>query len=413
MGITSSVDIDLNALTTAPFETSAVEGKEKLPGSRPIAIRISEQGVHFFFERRQEVVVPLSQISGWEFCEKVCIVTYSGKVLKSTGAKRLSKESCGAEYVSDDWEELSDATVAIEADPKDIRLLQKQFNLLRIREYVLHLSSAEMESLDIRCCGSCELLYNSIQAPSEGCSYCAECLTILKGQKSLCLDNEKPYNFCASGFFALLGHELKKGLYRLTGNSTYTFQGFDNEVRPAVAKLLSHFLWACLWLIIIASLWYPVIWGWMPPTFLEWVRYAIYGFMALTLVNVFFFGYYATGLLIRGGVSTLISPPPWERVFRFSRDGKMDKALSLMEEKNLLDHPGLLANVALGCFKKKSISAGWDYLKKALALCPSHPALLVLAHTYAPNEEKVYWKQKLEVTHLAQQLFIHSYKLVP
>lgn len=161
------------------------------------------------------------------------------------------------------------------------------------------------------------------------------------------------FSFTSSGLFTLID---EKG------------ESFYERRQPLFDKLLSHLLWVCSWLSLIAILNYfckNIFLLKMVNSFL----------MALIFVHLFIFGCRLTQLLLMGGIKELLFPPLWERVGR-----KLEKkgSLQLLQAYKLDTHMGHLTNLVRIQIKKGAISDAKATLEKALSHFPEHPLLLRL-----------------------------------
>ena len=162
-------------------------------------------------------------------------------------------------------------------------------------------------------------------------------------------DGRYAYGFTSSGFFTLINRD---------GEPLY------DATIPLCEKLGSHLIWIFLWIVLIiaSNLLLPD----------QYVFIIDCVLMSLIFFHLFLFGCRLTTLLLKGGFRPVFFPPLWMRLTRQLQKGE---GLECLKEHKLEEHPGLLVNLALIQFTRDQKQEGQQTLRRALSLCPDHPAI--------------------------------------
>ncbi len=345
------MSLDLDLLLATPFHTTPFEGVV-YQSHRPTTVQVTEDGL--FLGSR---FVPEQELLGCEFTKRFLIISF------------LEDE----------------AVQSLVIKLKDDKLLdlQKQINLLRLRHYFSKLPNLQRLTTLVEQCPDCDLFFVSTKAE---CKYCPECDSIIRDGHSISHDSKLHFACTEDAYFSFVGteHEKKVGFFK--DKHCHGSQSFHTRVKNVTDHVKSHGIWLVFWGLIISLV---TLFADSPLT--------LFALMILCFIHVTLIGYYFTGLLLSHSIRPLLFPPLWHKITRLIQTGKIEDAKKILQFHKLTDHPGFIYNFALAAFKSEQYELAWNYLNRALELCPNHPAFLALAAHYASKETVNAWQNQYKM----------------
>lgn len=333
--------IAVSEILSTSFETEPFHGVDRAAKRRPISIQVKEDGLHFTVSTGDEIVVSVGDLSDWHFEGRYVYFVYAGLSVKPhPKGDRLVDGSHSA--------------VLIQLQSSEVKTLQRQFNLLRIRSYLELMDEERLSCVALVQCAECGLVYDG---EGEGAvSFCPECLSMVSGGRNLCIEGGYLFNFCKDGWFDFLGCDGDQPRSLPAMVQGEGFLSFRSLSRPYLAKIGSHGLWMSLW----GLLWWPA--ARLPQPYNYFAGYLL---LFLLFASCVFAGSYLLTLFFKGWLRPVVMLPRWARLILRMRRFRS------AELRGLEEHPGFLSNMAL---RSRDLS----YLERAISLCPTHPALLEL-----------------------------------
>jgi hypothetical protein len=351
--------IDTSELLSTRFDTEKFLGVDRAIKRRPIGVQITERGVHLFFATGDEVVIPSDHISDWHFEGRHALFIYDGLSLKPGKGRRPDRLIEG-----------NSALTLIQLTVHEIDQLRRQFNLLRVRNYLASMDAKRRLRVALVQCPECELVYDGEGEGRVG--FCPECLAMLDGGRNLCIERGYLYNFCGDGWFDFLGcdRDEPRSLPSMMGGNG--FLPFSKVSGRYLRKIGSHFLWILLWVV-----------GWwlarlLPEPYNNLTGYAL---LFLCFTSALFMSSYILTLFFKGWLRPALLNPAWGRLIL-----RMRRRLPTTLSESLEEHPGFLSNRAL-------LTGQLTYLERAVELCPTHPALLELMTRLTSDGQRERWEK--------------------
>lgn len=359
-------------LLSTQFETERFSGVDRAAKRRPIGVQVTERGLHLFLATGNEVVISVDQISDWHFEGRYALFVYDGLSLKP-----------GGRHGPDRLVDGNSAFTLIQLHPNEVDRLQRQFNLLRIRNYLEWMDEKRRDRVVLVQCSECGLVYDGEGEGQVG--FCPECLSMVDGDRNLCAQRGYLYNFCGDGWFDFLGcdGDEPRSLPAMVGGKG--FLPFRRVCKRFVRKIGSHFLWMLLWV----GLWWPA--KFLPQPYNYFAGYLL---LFLLFIGCVCISSYVLTLFFKGWLRPLLLSPKWGRLV-----SKMRRRLSVsLQSCALEEHPGFLSNLAL-------LTGQSSHLERAVELCPTHPALLELMARSSSDQERERWEKLHEVALRRAALF--------
>lgn len=356
---------DCQDILHRPFQTEVWKGRAIHQGGMEMELQVCEDGLHYKLGKEARHFLPIQDLAGWAFTEKQFI-----------------------------FEDATGRVCFFKSDAKSIDVVKKQFNILRARNYLDSLEAEDLQAQRLTSCPSCSLLCNISEAGKAPVRYCGECMAMFSDEAVLTQEGDFSLNFCPSGFFSLIGGNCGGRAPQVDENGRVLFTEFRPEFRRIFLRIAIHGVLSILWLGLLSL-------AWMAPSGLP--QWLLYGIMGVLFFHVAAVGYYGSGLMMYGGARSYFFPKGAEKLGILCKKGRMEKAKKLMEDQSLHGDPGSWSNLAVGHFFKEEDEMAQTALRRALELCPNHPALINLAITILPKEEGPAWEARLEKVQRANQ----------
>ncbi len=351
-------------------ECSAYEVKAHQGFRRPLVlIKISESLISLEGKKIQEHITP-NNLKGWEFCDPYLILSF----VDQSGIEK---------------------SYTFEFNENELFGFQKLFLKFRLRYWFSTLSNTQEENLQFKECPSCHLSIAQSKKIDSKYTYCPECTAIFSENGDLHTETKKgKYNFCKEGFFlALWPHRNAENLAKIkAGSSAYLYDSLYFRTKSYLLKILSHFIWLALWAVLFALLSYFQA-GYMEHGTVLWKVSWGTSILLLTLgvFHLICIGSYHSYLMMRSVLSKYFRPESIEKKLKVALKGNLE---ALLEEKDLLKHPGYLFNVARVCLSLGKKAIAKKYLKSAVDMCPNHPFLRMAFLRLLKGEEAKLFKDE-------------------